>query len=209
MVPEQIEENYPPRQNEKSGAGFILYTNAVYDAVIIPNIGTEFNLGKGWGLNIRYDGIWNPINDRHIYWRIYGGEVTLRKYMGARNAIVSGLFGPHTGHHIGLMAQAITYDIEFKNTGYMAGEPEGNIFNRSSFGVGLEYGYTMPLGRHWNLDFSIGAGWFGGKYYTYEPMGGQYVWQSTARNSWLGPTRADISFYYLFGRSARQKGGGR
>lgn len=56
-------------------------TNIIYDALLIPNIGVEFDLGKRWTVaaNAMY-GWWN--NDRsHWYWRAYGGDVALRKWL--------------------------------------------------------------------------------------------------------------------------------
>lgn len=50
-------------------------TNMIYDALLIPNVGVEFDLGKRWTVaaNAMY-GWWN--NDRsHWYWRAYGGDV--------------------------------------------------------------------------------------------------------------------------------------
>lgn len=52
-------------------------TNIIYDALLIPNVGVEFDLGKRWTVaaNAMY-GWWN--NDRsHWYWRAYGGDVAL------------------------------------------------------------------------------------------------------------------------------------
>lgn len=75
-------------------------TNMIYDALLIPNVGMEFDLGKRWTVaaNAMY-GWWN--NDRsHWYWRAYGGDVAVRKWLGkaARRKAL-------TGHHVGCTAR--------------------------------------------------------------------------------------------------------
>ena len=82
-------------------------TNIIYDALLISNVGVEFDLGKRWTVaaNAMY-GWWN--NDRsHWYWRAYGGDVALRKWLGkaARRKAL-------TGHHVGVYGQIFTYDFE-------------------------------------------------------------------------------------------------
>ena len=103
----------------------------------------------------------------------------------------------HLGHHAGVYGQLLTYDIELRSgKGYMGGEPGGNIFDGANWGAGLEYGYTFNLTRRLHLDLSLGLGYFGGKYYTYEPMGGQYIWLSTEYQNYWGPTRLEITLYW-------------
>ena len=74
------------------------------------------------------------------------------------------------------------------------------------FGGGVEYGYAMPLGRRWLLDFTLGVGFQDGEYKEYLPMDGHYVWQSTHKRHWWGPTKAEVSLKWLIGN---KKGGAR
>lgn len=163
-----------------------LKTNLLYDAALAPNVGAEFHLGSGWSLGGNWMYAWWKSDKRHDYWRIYGGELDIRKYFGtaARKK-------PLTGHHLGLYAQMLTYDFELGGTG---------ILSKLSYGVGLEYGYSLPVGRRLNLDFGIGVGYLGGEYKKYIPEDNCYVWQSTNRRHWLGPTKAEISLVWLIGR---------
>ena len=41
-----------------------------------------------------------------------------------------------------------------------------------------EYGYSLPIARRLNIDFTIGAGYWGGIYHEYKPEADYYVWQS-------------------------------
>ena len=76
-------------------------------------------------------------------------------------------------------------------------------------GGGLEYGYSVPIGRTLNLDFGIGAGYLGGEYKVYEPIDDHYVWRETRQRHWFGPTKAEISLVWLIGNKAFRKGGAR
>ena len=49
-----------------------LKTNLLYDALLVPNIGLEFYLGKGWSIGGNYMHAWWKNDKRHRYWRVYG-----------------------------------------------------------------------------------------------------------------------------------------
>lgn len=81
--------------------------------------------------------------------------------------------------------------------------------NKYNYGGGLEYGFSLPVARRINIDFTLGVGYLGGQYYEYTPIDGHYVWQATKQRHWFGPTKAEVSLVWLIGRgnSNRQKGG--
>ena len=162
-----------------------VYSNLAYDAALIPNAGVQVGFSDVWSVSLAWNGSWWGGEGRS--WKVYGPELTARRY-----------FGPlYTGHHAGVYTQLITYDIQRRDgTGYLGGEPGGNLFDGANWGIGLEYGYTFRLTDRLDLDLSIGLGYFGGKYYTYEYMGGQYIWQSTARRNYWGPTRLGVTLYW-------------
>lgn len=163
-----------------------LKTNLLYDAALVPNLGAEFYVGRGWSLGGSWMYGWWHSNTHHRYWRTYGGEFELRRYLGQRAKEK-----PLTGHHLSLYGQMLTYDVELGGTGYLS---------KLSYGAGIEYGYSVPIGRRLNLDFGIGIGYFGGEYKVYEPMDTHYVWQQTRQRHWFGPTKAEISLVWLIGR---------
>ncbi|MEG1007769.1 MAG: DUF3575 domain-containing protein [Bacteroides sp.] len=173
-----------------------LKTNLLLDAAAIPNIGLEFYLGRGWSIGANWMYAWWSSNSRHRYWRTYGGELYTRRYFGqlAKSA-------PLSGHHVGVYLQGLTYDMEWGGKGYLS---------KFSYGAGLEYGYSLPVGRRINIDFTLGLGYLGGKFKTYQPQEDCYVWQSTNNRHWIGPTKAEISFVWLLGnRPIREKKGGK
>lgn len=171
-----------------------LKTNMLYDVLTVPNIGIEFYLGKGWSIGADGMYAWWDNAKRDRYWRIYGGDLTLRKYLGRRAA-----GKPLTGHHVGLYGQALIFDFERGGTGYMGGKPKSMLLDNMHWGAGVEYGYALPVGRRLNIDFTIGIGYLGGDFSEYKPMNGYYVIQSQKRRNWIGPTKAEISLVWLIG----------
>lgn len=183
-----------------------LKTNMLYDALLLPNIGAEFYVGKNISLTADWMYGWWDRDRTHYYWRAYGGNLGARWWFGkAANE------KPLTGHHLGLFAGIITYDFELGKGGIMGGIPHGTLWDRCNFISGLEYGYSLPVTRRLNIDFSIALGYMGGKYLKYEPKYGFYIWQSTHRLHWFGPTKAEISLVWLIGCDNwnRSKGGRR
>lgn len=173
-------------------------TNLLYDALAVPNLGAEIAIGRKWSIAGNWMYGWWDNNRRHRYWRAYGGQLEARYWLGDRNKIQ-----PLRGHHLGAYAQVLTYDFEWGGKGYMAGKPGGNIFDRASYAFGIEYGYSLPIRRRLNLDFTIGLGYMGGKYIEYIPKDGQYVWQSTKQRHWWGPTNVSVTLVWLLGRDNR------
>ncbi|MDE7154217.1 MAG: DUF3575 domain-containing protein [Muribaculaceae bacterium] len=181
-----------------------LKTNLISDLLLIPHIGADLYVGKGWSVTADWMYGWWDKNRTHRYWRAYGGTVGLRKWLGRKAAEK-----PLIGHHIGLYAGAVTYDFEFGGRGYMGGKPHGTLWERCNFIGGIEYGYSMPVARRLNIDFSIGFGYLGGRYLEYVPKDGFYMWQSTHHLNWFGPTKAEVSLVWLIGcdNYNRKKGG--
>lgn len=167
-------------------------TNMLYDALLVPNGGLEIYLGKNWSIDAYWMYAWWKSDRVHNYWRTYGGDVELRKWLGS-----AAKRKPLTGHHIGAYAQIVTYDFELGGRGYLA--------DRWSYAAGVSYGYSLPVAKRLNIDFSIGLGYMGGEYKEYLPQDGHYVWQSTKRRHWIGPTKAEISLVWLIGRGNTNK----
>lgn len=181
-----------------------LKTNMLYDALLLPNIGAEFYVGKNISVTGDWMYGWWDRDKTHYYWRAYGGNVGARWWFGEKAHEK-----PLTGHHLGVFAGVITYDFELGKGGIMGGIPRGTLWDRCNFISGVEYGYSLPVARRLNIDFSIALGYMGGKYLKYEPKYGFYVWQSTHRLHWFGPTKAEISLVWLIGcdNYNRSKGG--
>lgn len=168
---------------DKAGA-VALKTNLLYDLALVTNAGIEVSLGHRWTVAADGHFTWLSKNSRHRYWQSYGGYVTLRRYFGQRS-MVNGQCSAFSGHHLGIYGLALTYDVEWGGRGYQA--------DHFGFGAGVEYGYSLPIGRCLDLDFSIGVGFQDGEYKKYDPVDDHYVWHSTSKRHWWGPTKAEVT----------------
>lgn len=193
-------------ESEHKGLYMSLRTNILHDLLAVPDIGAEFYVGRNISVSARWMGAWWSNERRHRYWRIYGGELTARYWFGR-----AAHSKPLTGHHAGIYAGASTFDFEWGGTAYMGGCQGHNIFDRCMVNMGIEYGYSLPVARRLNIDFTLGVGYFGGIIEQFRPVNGYYLWQSTTRKRWFGPTKAEVSLVWQIGRDNIniRKGGNR
>lgn len=180
-----------------------LSTNMLYDAFAIPNLGIEFYLGKNISVAGNWQYAWWRHKLRHRYWRTYGGDLACRYWMGSLAHAK-----PLTGHHLGVYGQILLYDFEWGGTGYLSGYPGKTITYKPTWAVGLEYGFTLPIKRRLNLDFTVGVGYLQGQYMKYKPLDGHDVWLSTHMRRWLGPTKLEVSLVWLIGKINKNAGKG-
>ena len=176
----------------------------LYDAVLVPNVGVEVSLGKQWTASADWFYTWFSSDSRHRYWQGYGGYLTMRRYFTSsskRPSLNSKLSSLNSklfkGHHLGAYVLGLTYDVEWGGRGYQA--------DHFGFGAGLEYGYALPISNSLLLDFSLGIGFQDGEYKEYDPIDDHYVWQSTHKRHWFGPTKAEVTLKWVLGK----KGGGK
>lgn len=82
----------------------------------------------------------------------------------------------------------------------MGGKPGGALWDRCLVNSGIEYGYSLPVSTHFNIDFSIGLGYLGGNYIKYYPFDNDYYSEKEYKMRYFGPTKAEISLIWLIGR---------
>ena len=174
---------------------FALKSNLLYDALLVPNLSLETSIGSGWTLGAGGMFAWWSKDAKHRYWRIYGGDLEIRKYFGTLSKSK-----PLQGHHLGIYGDFLTYDFEFGAKGYQS---------KATYAAGIKYGYSHPIANRLNLDFALGIGYLHSNYKTYVPRDGCYVYQETKKRKWLGPTQAEISLVWLLGKgnTNKKKGG--
>ena len=191
-IPSQV---HPAPQPPPVASYYALKSNLLYDALLIPNLSLEASIGSGWTLGAGGMLAWWSKDAKHRYWRIYGGDLEIRKYFGTLSKSK-----PLQGHHLGIYGDFLTYDFEFGAKGYQS---------KATYAAGIKYGYSHPIANRLNLDFALGIGYLHSNYKTYVPRDGCYVYQETKKRKWLGPTQAEISLVWLLGKgnTNKKKGG--
>ena len=191
-IPSQV---HPEPQSPSVASYFALKSNLLYDALLVPNLSLEASIGSGWTLGAGGMLAWWSKDAKHRYWRIYGGDLEIRKYFGTLAKSK-----PLQGHHLGIYGDFLTYDFEFGAKGYQS---------KATYAAGIKYGYSHPIANRLNLDFALGIGYLHSNYKTYVPRDGCYVYQETKKRKWLGPTQAEISLVWLLGKgnTNNKKGG--
>ena len=193
-IPSQVHPS-SESQSPPVASYFALKSNLLYDALLVPNLSLEASIGSGWTLGAGGMLAWWSKDAKHRYWRIYGGDLEIRKYFGTLAKSK-----PLQGHHLGIYGDFLTYDFEFGAKGYQS---------KATYAAGIKYGYSHPIANRLNLDFALGIGYLHSNYKTYVPRDGCYVYQETKKRKWLGPTQAEISLVWLLGKgnTNKKKGG--
>ena len=203
-VPEISVNAVPQPRKAPSPFYMSLRTNMLYDLGLVPNIGADFYLGKNFSLSAFWTYAWWKTDRKHWYWRTYGGDITLRRWVGS-----AAKKKPLTGHHIGLYLQASTFDFEVGGKGYMGGEPGGSLWDKLNWSAGVEYGFSLPIAKRLNIDFTIAVGYTDCTYHIYRPEDDCYVKESTKHLRAILPAKAEVSIVWLLGRgnTNSRKGG--
>ena len=173
-------------------------TNALYWATATPNIGMEFAMGDRWTFEL--EGGYNPWN------------LDTDNNMKVKHWLVSPEFrywfcNSFQGHFIGINANYTQFNIGglpkgmpnlFVNLNTEVPMPDLSVARIQGWavGAGLTYGYAFPIARRWNMEFTVGYGWWYTQYDQFESRKCGLFQQAVARHA-LGPATAGISFIYM------------
>ena len=153
-------------------------------AALVANLGVEFKLAKHWSLEII--GAYSPYNlivqNRKI--RLFGIRPEVRYWWGEPMK---------RGHFLGLHGLTSAFNIQLNDKARYQ-DP-----NHAAWGVGIAYGYALPLGKkeNWGVEFTLGLGYARIKYDKYDGgFNGQFI--ERKRVNYYGPTRLGINFSYRF-----------
>lgn len=192
-IPEPISEPEPePVVEEKPRVPLMsIKNNLLEDAALVINLGAEFRITKRLSFDVM--GHYSPYDYftdvRKI--RVFAIQPEIRYWWG--ESLVK-------GHFIGLHAPIAGFNVQL-NDKYRYQDP-----NHAIWGLGLSYGYAMPLGKkgNWGIEFTIGVGYMDIKYDVYEGVtNGRYL--RTETRNYIGPTRLGIDISYRIDMSKKQK----
>lgn len=156
--------------------------NALEAAGLLANVGMEFRITPRLSFDVM--GHYSPYDYFHDARkvRIFAIQPEVRYWFG--ESLVR-------GHFIGVHVPVSGFNIQL-NDKYRYQDP-----NHALWGVGVSYGYAMPLGKRerWGVEFTVGVGYMDIKYDVYEGVhNGRYLRTETI--NYFGPTRLGINFTY-------------
>lgn len=180
-----------------------LKTNMLFDALMTPNLEVEVPIEwSRWSVMAEWWTPWYRWNGHNKHNHSYellmlGAE--LRYWFSRRDAQCPRLLA---GHFVGIYGAGGKYDIQ-------PGRKHHEGWQGEFGSIGLTYGYSFHLSRHWRLELSLSAGYVGGPQHYYHGMfdDTHLIWQHDDRLHYVGPTKLKVSVAYLIGWHSIRKGG--
>lgn len=172
-------------------------TNALYLATSTPNIGLEYAFADRFSLEL--EGGYNP-------WTLDGDRNMKVKHFLVSPEVRYWFCEAFNGHFIGINANYTLFNLSgvdvpavFFPSARSAMVLE-DLKNRRSegwaAGAGLTYGCVWPIARRWNLECTVGLGYWYTDYDKFESRKCG-LFQEHVSHGAFGPTALGISFIYL------------
>lgn len=156
-------------------------TNLLYDATLSPNLGVELTVAPHWSVELsgNYNG-WNISDTRR--WKHWFLQPEARYWLKESPK----------GHFLAANLIGGQFNTTFKNA-----RRQG-----LAVGIGVGYGHTWRLGRHWGIEAELTAG-YARYHYDKFPCSqcGRKI--ATRNKNYFGPTKAALNIAYYFGRDKK------
>lgn len=159
-------------------------TNFVWWATTSVNFAAEVYLGKKWTLNAAV--VYNP-------WR-FGSEKTHRFWL-VQPEVRYWFCKSFEKHFIGLHGIYGEYNIGNSKLPFTDKFDE-HKYKGEGYGAGVSYGYHMPIGKRWGMEFTIGGGYVHLDYKKYRCSSCD-EFEGKHRYDYFGITNAGISLMYF------------
>ncbi len=161
---------------------FAIKNNFLYDLLLAPNIEIECQI-KNWSINLEYQFPWYVNNSKHLCYQVLLGGLEGRYWFYKKAE-----HKPLTGFFIGAYVGAGIFDLQNGEEG-----TQGNI----NFLTGISGGYSKSISKNFNLEFSLGLGFFNSNninYYAYEEL---LIKKNDSKFSYFGLTKAKVSLVWI------------
>lgn len=159
-----------------------LKTNLLYDAVTALNFELEIPVGNRFSIAVEDVFPWWHHGNKWAFqvWQM-GVEGRWWFKKGVQPNLLQGYF-------CGLYLMSAKFDLQYLRKFNYQGE---------YWSAGVTYGYSMPLGKYFNLEFSASVGYMSIDYRHYNPSAGWEVLlrdpYKHGRKSYIGPTKLKVS----------------
>lgn len=175
-------------------------TNLIADAMAVPYVGVEFQIGRRLSLDIQgwatdYN-IFCPEDSNAL---VYGVAPELRWWLGDRTMQRGSFFGLH--------GRCMWYTMQWTD-GFLYQNGKDNMFDKDAgnsapaWSAGITYGYSLGFGRkaNWGMEFVVGVGY--GRYLqnraAMNEESGKWTFYDFQANNHFGITHVGINLTYRF-----------
>lgn len=161
-------------------------SNLLYDATATINLGVEAGLAEKWTIDISGNlNAWDFSGNRK--WKHWLIQPEARYW----------LCDKFNGHFFGLHVHGGAFNTANVKTPFgLFGDCSSERHEGWYYGAGISYGYQWMLGKRWNFELSIGAGYVRSDYDVYEnPVCGDYL--GKGHDNYFGITKASASIIFL------------
>jgi hypothetical protein len=180
-------------------------SNLLYDVLATPNYSIEVPITRDFSALYYHQFPWwrggKAKNEYCMRFLSIGAEVRWWFRFIPGNRIHHGR-DRLSGHFLGIYAESGKWDFQWKRSICHQGE---------HWSTGLTYGYSMPIGKVMNLEFSLSMGYASIPYRRFIPSDNyEILWREPGgegRWHYFGPTKAQISLSLPIKITTRKKGG--
>lgn len=176
-------------------------TNLVSDALAVPSVGVEVQLGRSLSFDLQgWKTDFNIFNTKDQLASFYGFAPELRLWFGGSTM--------RKGSFIGLHGRCAWYTLQWTDGLLYQNGPDnvwhGNFHNAGNrnpaWCAGFTYGYSLGFGqkKHWGLEFVLGLGYANYAQNTAAFNGGIWEYREHQAKHHFGITKAQINLTYRF-----------
>lgn len=184
----------PEPEKWKKRTVVALKTNALYDAITVPNYAIEVPIGKNFSAQFEHYYAWWATKPELKYCLQYftlGGEFRWWFAPQPRPETDSRMLRDVlTGHFVGVYALYCKTDLQWERL-------FGMYQCHPVWSAGLSYGYSFPVSKHWNMELSATAGYARIPYRHYIPSDDWlFLWKDRENQGvlhYFGPTQVKVS----------------
>lgn len=166
-------------------------TNVLYDATATINLGVEVQVAPRWSLDLSGNlNAWTLPDEKR--WKHWFLQPEARYWIC--EAFSGHFFALHAlGGQFNVGHLSFARDI----LGIHFSELKDHRYQGWFTGVGVGYGYSWILSKHWNIEAEIGLGWLYGHYDVYN-CGNPDKKVGKSHKNLFSPTKAAVNIEYVF-----------
>lgn len=202
--------NYTTREQRRTILA--LKTNMLYDAATMLNFSVEAPINEHFSVQYQhYCPWWNNGAKSAMQFLYMGGEGRWWFIPKTRDwyhpDVISGKRKQRDalmGHYVGLYGAGGKFDVQYRD--------KLGMYQCYFWSVGASYGFSMPISRYLNLEFSLSVGYANVDYQGYHPaQDWSVLFRDKAKTGTLhyfGPTKAEVSLVIPFRVRTKKAEGG-